>query len=89
MKKASETTKKRDRERLAKALMEILTNPETSDELEDKLTDWINDACSGSIVGRFTQVPGGLQALEHLLAFAEWQKAHENWPGEIREVSYA
>jgi hypothetical protein len=88
------TTKAHNRKRVAAALMELLTNPETPEEVTDRLAEFLCDAGSGSIVGRYTQIPGGMQALEHLLAFAEWEKANKDWPGERitgpnTEVSHA
>lgn len=78
-----------NRKRLAAAIMELLTNPEAPEDLQDGVTTFLCEAGNGSIAGRYTQVPGGLQALEHLLAFAEWEKAHSEWPGEVEEVSHA
>lgn len=92
--KGTTEEKKRNRARLAKAIMELLTNPETPEDLQDNLSEFLCDAGSGSITGRFTEVPGGLQALEHLLAFAEWEKENPDWPGQRiigpnTEVSHA
>jgi 5'-deoxynucleotidase YfbR-like HD superfamily hydrolase len=78
----TESVKDRDRKRVAAAIMELLTNPETPEELQDDLAEFLCDAGCGSITGRYTEVAGGLQALEHLLAFVEWGKANPNWPGE-------
>lgn len=81
--KKNTRTKQANRKRLAAAIMELLVNPETPEDLQDKLSDFLCESSNGSIVGRYTQVPGGLQALEHLLAFAEWEKANEDWPEDI------
>lgn len=67
--------KNADRQRVAQAILELLSNKATPEDLTDKLTEFICEAGNGSIAKRYTELPGGLAALEHLLSFVEWKEA--------------
>ncbi len=64
-------TKTNDREKLAKAILEILTNEATPADLKDKVEEFVCEAGNGPIAKRYA-----LPVLEHLLTFVEWKEAH-------------
>jgi hypothetical protein len=62
-------------ERVAAALLEILTNEETPDSLKDVVEEFVTTAPNGPISPRWT-LPGSLPALQHL-TFVQWKETRE------------